>query len=120
MPSNYKPEKGKLSPTSLERFLTKLNNNQEQKELVMNELSKKGFCVTVSEYFDLNAHQKDELQTVSERDCEIIVTDGVLSALRRNGKIELIHEGHNPPNLRMDVSFGRVGTGIGIRVKFTC
>ena len=120
MPSNNKPEKGKLSPTGLERFLTKLNDNKEQKELVMNDLSKKGFCATVSEYFDLNAHQKDELQTVSERDCEIIATNTVLAALRRNGKIELIQEGHNPPNLSMSVSFGRLGTGIGIRVRFTC
>jgi hypothetical protein len=115
-----KQEKGKLSPNSLGRFLMKLSDNQEQKELAMNDLSKKGFCATVSEYFDLNAHQKDELQTVSERDCEIIATNTVLAALRRNGKIELVQEGHNPPNLRMDVSFGRVGTGIGIRVKFTC
>jgi len=120
MPSKNKPEKGKLDPDSLERFVARLNEYPEQKESVMNSLMKMGFCATVSEYFTLNDHQRRELQTVSERDNEAIVTDTVLSALRRNSKIELVQEDHNPPNMRMQVGFGGGGGGIGIHVKFTC
>ena len=121
MPSKNKSEKGKLDSDSLEQFVAKLNEYPEQKELVMNDLLKKGFCATVSNYFALNDHQKRELQTVNERDNEIIVTDAVLAALRRNGKIELIQEGHNPPNMRMEIGFGRGSDGgISVHVRFTC
>jgi hypothetical protein len=122
MPSKTRAEKkDRLNPERLERFVARLNKYPEQKERVMNDLLKKGFCATVSEYFALNSHQKRELQTVSERDNEVIVTHGVLAALRRNGKIELTQEGHNPPNMRMEIGFTRGGDGsIGVHVKFTC
>ena len=122
MPSTNRPEKkGKLDPASLERFVARLNEYPEQKERVMNDLLKKGFCATVSEYFALNDHQKRELQTVSERDNEVIVTDAVLAALRRSGRVELIQEGHTSPNMRMEIGFSRGDDGkIGVHVKFTC
>jgi hypothetical protein len=112
MPSKNRPEKkGKLDSESLKRFVARLYEYPEQKERVMNDLLKLGFCATVSEYFVLNAHQKRELQTVRDRDAEVVFTDGVLAALRRNGKIELIQEGHNPPNMRFFIGFERGDDG---------
>ena len=121
MSSKNNPEKGKLDPDSLQRFVANLYEDPEQKERVIDDLLKKGFCATVSEYFALNAHQKRELETVRERDTEVVVTDALLAALRRHGRIELIQEGHNPPNMRMQIRFpDRVGGGIGVTVTFTC
>ena len=122
MPYSNEPEKkGKLDPHSLEQFVANLHKYPEQKERAMNDLLKKGFVATVSEHFALNSHQERELQTVSERDSEVIVTDAVLAALRRNGKIELVQEGHDPPNMRLEIGFGRGADGsIEIHVRFTC
>jgi hypothetical protein len=122
MPSKTTAEKkDRLTPDRLERFVARLNKYPQQKERVINDLLKQGFSATVSEYFALNAHQKRELQTVSDRDNEAIVIQGVLAALRRNGKIELAQEGHNPPNMRMEIGFTRGGDGsIGVHVRFTC
>ena len=35
-----------------------------------------------------------------------LVTKAVVLALRRNWTLELIHKGHNPPNLKMEIVFG--------------
>ena len=119
MPSKNNPKKDKLDPDSLERFVARLNEYPEEKERVINGLLTKGFCATVSEHFALNGHQKRELQTLSERDSEAIVTGAVLAALRRNGKIELVKEGHNPPNMMFEVRFEHGGDGstrVGVKV----
>jgi len=122
MPSHNEPEKkGKLDPDSLERFVARLYEYPEQKERVINDLLKKGFRATVSEYFDLNGHQERELQTVIERDTEAIATDIILAALRRNDKIELIQEGHTSPNMRFNVGFGIGGDGkVQVHVSVAC
>ena len=122
MPSNHEAQKkAQLDPKSLERLLARVYAHPEQKERLMNDLIQKGFCTTVSEYFTLNDHQKLELATIRERDCEAIVTDGVLAALRRNGKIEVNHEGHNPPNMRFNIGFGVDDGGhVSVHVGISC
>jgi hypothetical protein len=116
---NEPGKKGKLDPESLELFVARLYAYPEEKERVMNDLQSKGFCTAVSEYFALNDHQEREVQTFSERDLDVIVTDAVLAALRRNGKIELIQEGHTPPNMSVEVGASRERGG-SVYVKFTC
>lgn len=112
--------KPKMNSRNLDHFIISLYQDPERKQLVIDDLSKRGFREAVLEYFVLNDHQKRELQTIDDHESEVIVTNAVLAALRRNGKIELIQEGHNPPNMKTEVGFEKEGEIYRVYVRFTC
>ncbi|HEY5074040.1 MAG TPA: hypothetical protein VII34_05035 [Pyrinomonadaceae bacterium] len=123
--SKYKPSKpykpGKLDPETLKRFVANLYKNPKLKEEVMNDLHSMGACATTEKHFDLNRHQKRELQTIKDRDVEAAFTSTILATLRRNGKIELVNENHRPPNMRWEFGVGVDGQGrVTVHVGVSC
>jgi hypothetical protein len=46
--------------------------------------------------------QKKELDTIRAKDSENVFTTAVVAILHRQGPMELIHEGHNPANMKME------------------
>ena len=113
-----KPEKrGKLNPESFQQFVKELYKDPKLKANTIAELQSLGFRAFTTKHFDLKKKQKQD--TIKDVDVEAVFTNGVVAALNRNGLLELVHEGHKPPNLKIEF-YGRIGSGgveVGVRIS---
>lgn len=115
-----KPAKrGKLHPASFKKFVEEIYQDRELKAQVIAELHKLGFRAFAAKHFNLITRQKKELDTIKDADCEAVFTNAVIAVLQRNGPLELVHEGHNPPNLRIEF-YGHLGNGVEVGVRVSC
>jgi hypothetical protein len=112
MPESKK--RGKLHPVSFGTFVEEIHQNSNLKAKTIAELKSLGFRAFAEKHYDLITRQKQELDTIKDPDSEKLVTDIVVTALRKNWRLELKHEGHNPPNLMIEAHFGPGGIGIKI------
>jgi len=111
-------KRGKLHPVSFQKFVQEIYQDAELKAQVISELNCLGFSAFADKHFALISRQKKELDTIQDKDCEALFTDAVVAALHRNGSIELIHEGHNPPNMAFDfyARWTDHGPEVGVRI----
>lgn len=99
-------KRGKLHPVSFRAFVEEIHKDSRLKAVAIEELQSLGFRAFAAKHYDLITRQKQELDTIADKECEELVTKAVVLALRRNWTLELIHKGHNPPNLKMEIVFG--------------
>jgi hypothetical protein len=104
-------KRGKLHPVSFRAFVDEMHQNSKLKTVAIEELQSLGFRAFAAKHYDLITRQKQELDTIGDKDCEELVTKAVVLALRRNWPLELIHKGHNPPNFKMEIVFGPAKIG---------
>lgn len=105
----------KMSPASVRQMVESTKKDPAQKSKVIGEISSLGFREFIKKYFELDARQIRELDTMNDRDAEHLVGQAVIGALRRDGPVEVIHEGHEKPNLRMEIGLGGKD-GWGVKV----
>jgi hypothetical protein len=117
--AKMRAQKGKLTPTSFQKLIKKVYKDPELKGHVISELRSLGVLKFAEKYFILNNHQKKELSNFGDRDTESVFTNSIISTLHRNGPIEYVHEGHVPPNMRVEF-YGRYKGGIEVGVRITC
>jgi hypothetical protein len=113
-------KRGKLHPVSFQQFVKEIYKDPKLKANTIAELQSLGFRAFATKHFDLITRQKKELDTIKDADVEAVFTNGVVAALNRNGPIELIHEGHNPPNMRIEFYARGGGGGLEVGVRITC
>ena len=104
----------RLHPVSFKQFVDRLYSSPVQKAAAIDELRRLGFRDFAAKHFSLTPRQKRELDTIRDRDIEHVYTSAVAAILRRQGPIELIHEGHPTPNLKMEIYCGPAECGIRI------
>lgn len=104
----------RLHPVSFKQFVGSLYSNPALKAEVIAELQRIGFRGFAEKRFRLIPRQKKELDTIKDKDTENVFTSAVVAILQRQGPIELIHEGHTPPNLKMEIYCGPAECGIRI------
>jgi hypothetical protein len=104
MPESTK--RGKLHPVSFRAFVDEIHRDSRLKAVAIQELQSLGFRAFAAKHYDLITRQKQELDTIQDKDCEELFTMAVVLALRKNWPLELIHKGHNPPNMKMEIVFG--------------
>jgi hypothetical protein len=92
----------RLHPVSFKQFVDRLYSNPALKAEIIAELQGLGFCDFAEKHFKLIPRQKKELDTIRDKDSENVFTSAVVAILHRQGPIELIHEGHSPPNMMME------------------
>lgn len=105
----------KLHPASLKKLVDRVYKNPKLKTKVIVELQRLGLCGFAEKNFKLIKRQKKELDTIRDKDCEIVFTNAVAAALNRNGPIELVHEGHTTPNLM--INFYATPNEVGVRIS---
>jgi|688.fasta_scaffold1631985_1 hypothetical protein len=109
----------KLHPASFDKFVQSLQKDEKLKAKAIEEIHRYGFRAFIQQHFGLISRQKRELDTMKEPDVERVANDALITVLMRGGKIELIHEGHEPPNLAMEF-YGTFKDGkieVGVRIK---
>ena len=115
------PHGGHLNTANVNRFVKHLHEAPDHKRQAIDKLGRQGFRATVEEFFDLDDHQRDELQRTMDSDFEDVCGRAAVFALRKGGKIEFRHEGHDPPNMTAEVYCrGSAGPALECGVRFTC
>jgi hypothetical protein len=109
-----------LDNTNLQELLKNVYKDPKLKAEIINEIMKYGFRRSVEKRFSLNDHQVRELDTMNDRDQEDIITKIITSVLVRNGKIELVNENHNPPNMRINFYANKTDDGYEVGVRISC
>ncbi len=111
--------RGKLHPASFQKFVQEIYQDPKLKANVIAELQSLGFRAFANKHFDLITRQKKELDTIKDADVDAVFTNAIIAALHRNGPLELVHESHNPPNLRVEfyARWGDGGPEVGVRVS---
>jgi hypothetical protein len=93
-------------PSAFQAFVKEMHQDPKLKAEKIKELQSLGFRAFAEKHYDLITRQKKELDTIKDKDSEELVTNAIVTALRRNWPLGLIHEGHNPPNMMMELIFG--------------
>jgi hypothetical protein len=99
--------------------MQEIQQNPDLVEEAIRELRNRGFRAVVEEVFELNDHHRIELDIAMTEDFEPICRDACIMALRRQGTIAFVHEGHHPPNMRAEVYCKYTG-GVECGVRFDC
>lgn len=93
-----------------------LVRSPEERAAALAELHRQGFRRFVQRRFNLTPHQVDELDLVKDRDLDDVITRALAAVIQRGGKIELVQEGHDPANLRVEIYVRKGEVGI----RFEC
>src|SRR5262249_5441834 len=106
---------GALNPQVVDRLVQRTKSNEQFKAEVIAEL----FCIGAREFlektFHLDERQRAEVELLRDKGSEEIFGRALITALLHNGSIQLIHEGHSPPNLRIEIGLGgRDGYGVKV------
>ena len=109
-----------LNPVNIQLLLKNAYKIPKLKTAIINEIGGLGLAGFIQKQFRLTPHQKNELNTIKDRDVENVFNKSIIAALSRNGKIELINEGHNPANLSVNfyARWGSKGPEVGVTI--TC
>jgi hypothetical protein len=107
--------KAKLNPDTVAQFVGKLQQDPSLKGKAIAHIHRLGFRSFVNEHFSADDRQRGELDLLQDRDIEEIFGRAVIVSLERNSPIKIIHEGHSPPNLRMEIWYEK-GKGAGVSI----
>lgn len=94
---------GRLNEANVQKIAAELRKDRALKDEAVGQIRSRGFRATVQDLFELTPQQQAELTEAMPPELEDIATRATLMALERGGKIEYRHEGHNPPNLTVEV-----------------
>jgi len=106
-----------LTPAAFSQWRTEVQADSRRRSAVMSSIEQKGFRQTAEEYFELQAHQVRELDLIKSgpKGVDDLVGRAFLIALETGSPIKIVHEGHRPPNLRIEIGLGgKDGYGVTV------
>jgi hypothetical protein len=101
-------------------LMDEIGEDRELLSNVIEELTNRGFRAVVESTFDLSPYQRQELEDTMTPELEAICRDACLMALKHDGKILYVEEGHSPSNLRVTAYCKGSRGGVECGVRFEC
>ncbi len=97
---------GKLDPEIVDRTMGEIRADPALKAEMITRLLRVGARAFIEESFDLDERQRKEISVLENRDADDVVQRALLLALVHDGSIKVVHEGHQTPNLDVELSVG--------------
>jgi hypothetical protein len=95
---------GPFNPSTVDALIQRIHGDVRLKADVLADLSRNGTRAFIEKTFDLDARQREEVDLLQHREFEDVFGRALHMALVNNGSIKVIHEGHTPPDLRMQIT----------------
>jgi hypothetical protein len=113
------PDKRKLTTCTLETLMEEVRADPALANEFADALAERGFRSVVEENFELSEHQRRELDEAMTEEFSAICRDACIMALRHDGNIIYVQEGHTPPNMRANV-YCKYSGAVECGVRFEC